>query len=198
MEEKGSDLVRRIRAGDAEAENELVRHYGPSMMRMLEALTRNRWIAEDLHQDTFAVVLVRLRGRGLDDPGALGQFLRQTARTLLMARNRRKRLRQQTEIEGRPLEEFVDPSPGQLIRVLHAEEYELLCNAIAAIRTQRDRQLLRRFYLHHEPKERICESLGLTSAHFNRVLFRARRRLLDAVKKQGRKKNSDRTTEKMR
>jgi RNA polymerase sigma factor (sigma-70 family) len=182
-----SELVRRIRAGDAEAENELVRHYGPKMMRMLEALTRNRWVAEDVHQEAFAIVIVRLRARGLEDPDALGQFLRQTARTLVMAGNRRKRRRQQTEVEGKPLEEYVDPEPGQLTRVLRAEEYELLCTAIAGIRPPRYRQLLRSFYLQSEPKELICESLGLSPTHFNRVLFRARRRLLDAVEKQLRK-----------
>jgi len=40
----------------------------------------------------------------------------------------------------------------------------------------RDRELLFRFYIAEEDKERLCEELGLTSLHFNRVLFRARQR----------------------
>jgi RNA polymerase sigma-70 factor, ECF subfamily len=181
------ELVRRIRAGDSDAENELVRRYGPHMMRMLRALTRNPSLAEDLHQETFVIVIVRLRGRGLDDPDALPQFLRQTARMLVMAGNRRKRLRQQTEIEGKALEEFIDPEPGQLVRVLREEQYDLLCRTIAGVRPPRYRQLLRSFYLHDEPKESICAALGLSSIHFNRVLFRARQSLLRELEKRVRK-----------
>ena len=41
---------------------------------------------------------------------------------------------------------------------------------------ERDRQLLRQFYLRQESKERICADHGLTSLQFNRVLHRARER----------------------
>lgn len=175
------DLVDRILTGDQEAENELVRRYGPSVMRMLQALTQNRWSAEDVHQETFAIVLRRLRRQRLDDPEALGQFLRQTARKVVMATNRKRRLRQQTEIEGAAVEEIVDPEPGQLVSVLRKEEGELVRRTIADMRPARYRQLLRRFYLEEEAKEIICAELGLSAVHFNRVLFRARRRFLRAV-----------------
>ncbi|MCP4664535.1 MAG: hypothetical protein GY856_54820 [bacterium] len=42
--------------------------------------------------------------------------------------------------------------------------------------TERDREVLSRFYLAEEDKEQICCDLGLAGEHFKRVLFRARRR----------------------
>jgi len=175
------DLVARILAGDGDAELELFRRYGPSLMRMLQAITRNRWQAEDVHQETFAIVLRRLRRKPLEDPELLTSFLRQTARNLLMVANRRRRRRLETEVEGATLEDFIDPAPGQLMRVLREEEGALVRRAIAGVRSMRYRQLLSRFYLEEEAKERICEEMGLTAVHFNRVLFRARRNLLRVV-----------------
>ncbi len=47
--------------------------------------------------------------------------------------------------------------------------------------TDRDRQILYRFYIAEEDKERICADLDLSSLHFNRVLFRARQRFKDLL-----------------
>lgn len=177
----GRELAARILAGDPEAEIELFRCYGPTLMRMLQAITHNNWTAEDVHQETFAIVLRRLRCRPLDDPDNLVQFLRQTARKLLMAANRKKRRRLETEVEGKALEEFIDPRPGQLFHLLRNEERERVRRAVAGVRPVRYRQLLHRYYLDEEAKENICRDMGLTAVHFNRVLFRARRQFLIVV-----------------
>jgi len=42
------------------------------------------------------------------------------------------------------------------------------------MKTERDRDILQRHYLGDEDKGLICEALELTSAHFDRVLCRAR------------------------
>ena len=176
-------LADRIFEGDGEAEQELVTRYGPRVMRMLQAISHNRWWAEDVHQETFAIVLRRLRRRRLEDPAALAQFVRCTARNVLMAMNRKRRLRAETEVEGALIEDFVDPEPGQLMRVMRAEQSDLVRRTIAIVRPARYRQLLVRFYMKEEPKETICAELGLSSVHFNRVLFRARRRFLRALER---------------
>ena len=45
--------------------------------------------------------------------------------------------------------------------------------------SDRDRQILFRFYIAEDEKDSICRDLDLTSLHFNRVLFRARERYRD-------------------
>lgn len=54
---------------------------------------------------------------------------------------------------------------------------------IGELPTDRDRQLLLRFYVAEEEKERICSDLGLDSLHFNRVLFRARHRFKELLER---------------
>jgi RNA polymerase sigma-70 factor (ECF subfamily) len=186
--DKAHALVQRIRAGDAQAEAEMVALYAPNVLRMLQAITGDRWCAEDLTQETFAAVLMRLRMSELDDPGGLGRYLRQTARNLLMANNRKKRLRTRTEIAAETLLlEVIDPAPGQLSDLLHKEELALVRQTIAAFRPDRYRQLLYRFYVAGDEKASICADLGLTEVHFNRFLYRARQRFRAAYERRRRK-----------
>jgi RNA polymerase sigma-70 factor (ECF subfamily) len=184
-----NELASRILAGDHDAENELFRRYGPAVMRMLQAITRNRWSAEDVHQETFAIVLRRLRRRPLENPDGLIHFLRQTARKLVMVTNRKRHRRLEMEIEGAVLDEIADPAPGQLLHVLRAEERELVRRAVAGVHPVRYRQLLHRYYLDEETKESICRDMGLTAVHFNRVLFRARRQFLEVVTRSGKRES---------
>jgi RNA polymerase sigma-70 factor (ECF subfamily) len=48
---------------------------------------------------------------------------------------------------------------------------------LASLSQPRDRELLRRHYLEEADKQATCQVLGLDSAHYDRVLFRARQRL---------------------
>jgi RNA polymerase sigma-70 factor (ECF subfamily) len=49
----------------------------------------------------------------------------------------------------------------------------------------RDREVLERFYLHEEPRSAIRESLKLTEMQFNQVLWRARQRFGDILRRHG-------------
>lgn len=174
------DLVRRIRAGESEAENDLVRRYERGVKYKLRSMARDPALAEDLAQDTFRIVLERVRDRGLEEPEKLAGFLLRTARNLFVADYRKKSRRGENldtpepETEGRS-------SPGQLRRVLADEQADAVRRLLGEMGTPRDRQILFRFYLADEDKEDICADLGLSSLHFNRVLYRARERFRDLV-----------------
>jgi len=49
--------------------------------------------------------------------------------------------------------------------------------------TERDRQLLTRFYLDGTDKQQLCRDLGLSPKHFDRVLMRARSRLRTIIER---------------
>src|SRR6186997_1959353 len=66
-----TDLVRRIAAGDAAAEASLVQRYSRGLLYLLRRLGAPPELAEHLHQETFRIVLDRLRRRGLEDPAGL-------------------------------------------------------------------------------------------------------------------------------
>jgi RNA polymerase sigma-70 factor (ECF subfamily) len=178
--EAATDLVRRIHAGDAVAETELVERYSRGLLYMLRRTAGDPGLAEDLHQETFQIVLERLRQRGLEEPERLAGFLHRTAKNLFIA-GYRKGARRKTggEVEG--MEAVPDPASGPLQETLRAEEARLVRRLIGELDTDRDRQLLYRFYIAEEDKESICDDLGLSSLHFNRVLFRARQRFKEIL-----------------
>jgi RNA polymerase sigma-70 factor, ECF subfamily len=178
--EVAAGLVRRIAAGDASAEGELVERYSRGLRYLLRRLGAAPELADDLHQETFRIVLERLRKRALDEPEGLAGFLRGTARNLMIA-ERRKTARRRTESDDEEVAQAVHSAPSQLSAVLLDEEAETVRRLIRELPTDRDRQLLLRYYVGEEEKESLCGDLGLDSLHFNRVLFRARQRFKEIL-----------------
>ena len=184
--EVATDLVRRIAAGDASAEATLVERYSRGLLYLLRRLGVSPELADDLHQETFRIVIERLRKKELDDPAGLAGFLRGTARNLVIAEHR-KTARRKPDGDPDGLEQAVHPAPGQLQAVLLDEEADIVRRLIRELPTARDQQILMRFYVAEEEKESICSDLGLDSLHFNRVLFRARSRFKELLERfQGR------------
>jgi DNA-directed RNA polymerase specialized sigma24 family protein len=65
---------------------------------------------------------------------------------------------------------------GQLSDLLVRERADLVRQVIQELGTSRDRDILLRFYIAEEDKDRISADFGLSSLQFNRVLYRARER----------------------
>ena len=177
-----AELVRRIAARDAAAEEELVERYQRGILYLLRRLGAPPELADDLQQETFRIVIERLRQGGLTDPAGLSPFLRGTARNLLIA-ERRKTARRRTWGDTGEIAEAVAPAPSPLQTVLLDEEARIVRELIAELPNDRDRQLLLRFYVGEEDKDALCADLGLDSLHFNRVLFRARQRFKELLER---------------
>jgi RNA polymerase sigma-70 factor (ECF subfamily) len=180
--EIAADLVRRIAAGDAAAEGELALRYSRGLLYLLRRLGALPELAQDLQQEALRIALERLRRRELDEPAGLAGFLRGIARNLVLA-ERRKTARRRTDADDERLAQVAHPAPSPLAAVLKDEEAETVRRLIAELPTDRDRQLLLRFYVAEEEKGNICSDLGLDSLHFNRVLFRARQRFKELLER---------------
>ncbi len=175
------DFVNRIHAGDKLAEGELIQHYGPGVLLMLEHRTQDQQLAVDLYQDTFVIVIERLRGKSINEPHKLGAFIYGTSRNVLIG-DFRKKARRKTFADTDIVAETADSTSGPFQNVNRDEEANIVRQIISSMRSRRDRTLLRRFYIDEAEKEKICSELNLSSLHFNRVLFRARRRFKDLLK----------------
>jgi RNA polymerase sigma-70 factor (ECF subfamily) len=70
---------------------------------------------------------------------------------------------------------------------LSEQDDRQLAEAVAALLeelpTERDRQMLMRFYLDGTDKQQLCRELGLSPKHFDRVLMRARTRLRTIIER---------------
>ena len=175
-------LVDRIRSGDSTAEAQLVAQYSRAIRTMLEVRTGGDvQHAEDLHQETFLIVLQRLRTRGLEEPGRLAAYLHKTASNLLIA-DFRKDARRRTHADSQALEHRVDPHADQLRELIRTESDDAVRQLIQELRSPRDRELMYRFYILQQEKPMICKAMGLSVEHFDRVISRARSRFRALIK----------------
>lgn len=184
------DLVRRIQSGDPSAETELVARFSHGLLLMLRQLARNPALADDLHQETLALVLQKVRRGEVREPERLAAFIRSTARNLFIA-GRRKEARyspiDEDQEPGGPERVFVDRGPAPSDRVLAEQEARRVRQLLGELRYDRDRQVLIRFYLSDQAKETICEDLEIEPERFNQILFRARERLREIWEREDRK-----------
>jgi RNA polymerase sigma-70 factor (ECF subfamily) len=174
-----SDLVRRIQEGDPAADAELVARFSDGLSFLLRRWTRDRAIAEDLFQETFRLALEKIRKGEVRDPERLAGFLRSLAKNLSIEHYRRGSRRETREEELEAAAELSAPDTGQLGQLLRQEKAALVRQVLEELGSERDRQVLFRFYIAEEDKEQIRSDLGLTGPEFNLVLFRARRRYRD-------------------
>jgi RNA polymerase sigma-70 factor (ECF subfamily) len=170
------DLVRRIVSGDPAAESELVQRFSRALSFLLGRLTRDGSLAEDLYQETFRLVIEKVRGGELREPERLPGFVSSLARNLFLGSARTGSRRRKWHGDSEATETAPDPAPGQLTRLLAQERAAAVRGVLAELKNDRDREILSRYYIADENKEDICRDLELSDLHFNRVLFRARQR----------------------
>ena len=145
------------------------------MAVILDRHTNGRPEAEDLFQDTFRVGLEKLRQGELREPAKLPGFLAQIARNLAIE-HYRKLARRKTDADSDAVLDAVASSESPLGGLLARENAALVRQALHELANERDRQILLRFYIAEEDKDRISADYGLSSLQFNRVLHRARQR----------------------
>lgn len=171
-----ADLVRRILSGEPEAETELVQRFSRALKFLLGRLTRDEAAAEDLYQETFRLVIEKVRRGELREAERLPGFVSSLARNLFLGSVRRGGRRQKWEGDPEATEAAPDPAPGQLEKLLARERSALVRQVLAELKNDRDREILSRYYIADQDKDVICRDLELSDLHFNRVLFRARQR----------------------
>ncbi|MEM8998380.1 MAG: sigma factor, partial [Acidobacteriota bacterium] len=114
------ELARRIAAGEAAAEEELVQQLGRGTSLLLRRLARDPELAQDLYQETFRIVITGLRQGKLHDPTKLAAYVRGTAKNLLRSEwRKRDRRGPHDDVDDLSL---VDPSPGQWHEASLAED----------------------------------------------------------------------------
>ena len=175
-----NDLVSRVRNGERAAEAEMIERYSRGLRFLLRRKTRDPHLAEDFLQETWAIALVKIRDKGLDNPGRLAGYLCGIANNLAIGEQRRVN-RQRTAVNSEIVALIPDNSSNPFRHVSRAEVCTQVHKLLDDLKTERDREILKRFYVWEEDKESICSALGVDSVHFNRVLYRARQRLKSVI-----------------
>ena len=182
MQQSDAELVRRCRAGDVGAFEELFRRYQKPIYSMLYRMVRNAEEAADLTQDTFVRAYSALST--LRDEATFYGWLRQIAVNL--ARNRYKRqarVRMESldealvsESGGEMLRELTDASPGPERLAEDAELRRRVEDAVASL-SDDHRMVITLHHLEHMDVAEIAKILGVSVGTVKSRLARARGQL---------------------
>lgn len=171
-----AELVRRIAAGDRSASDELIGRYSRGVRFVLNGLVSERALVDDLYQDTFWLVLEKIKAGEVREPERLAGFICSVARNLALGHFRRSSRRGESRQVDSDTTPIPSPSPSQLDQLLREEKGRMARHVLDMMPSERDRTVLMRFYVAEDEKEVICSDLGLSSLLFNQILFRARER----------------------
>ncbi len=170
------DILRRIRNGDTAAEGALVRHFSRGLLLMLVNRSGDTELAADLHQETFIVVLNRLRSDGIENPAQIKPFIWATANNLFINEYRKQKRRNTWTDSDRF--NFMEDSGADILSQMESEQSaDVVREALQSLPVERDREVLYRYFISGEEKTRICSDLALDPHHFDRVVYRAKQRL---------------------
>ncbi len=137
---------------------------------------RDSALADDLCNETFRVVIERLREEPLKDQSKLPYYLAQTARHLVIA-NRQKSQRRRTDTgQQQAIDDASDPEHEPSVILARQARATAVRKVLEEMRSTRDREILVRVYLHDQDREQVCRELGIDESHFKRVIFNARER----------------------
>ena len=168
----------------SELQNQLYLRYRRPLLQVFHHRRIDRDAADDLLQRTFLQAIKKIRTEGLDDPGNLGGYLYRTACKLATSYWRGV-LSHRHENDRELLTNLKDEALSLEDRLDHEQLAKHVRSLMDHLPVQRDREVLERFYLREEPRTSIRESLQLTDMQFNQVLWRARQRFGDILRKAG-------------
>jgi RNA polymerase sigma factor (sigma-70 family) len=164
--------------------NQLFLRYRRPLLQVFQCRNIDRDTADDLLQRTFLQVIKKIRTEGLEDPEKLGGYLYRTACKMATAYWRGE-LAHRHEHDRQLLASVEDDALTLEERVDHEQLARHVRDLMDCLPLQRDREVLERFYLREEPRTSIRESLKLTDLQFNQVLWRARQRFGDILRRHG-------------
>lgn len=186
--EYSAELVARIGAGDRAAEQELVARFRRGLFFVLRKECSDPELAQDLTQDTFEKVIRNARAGKIQKPHALAWYIRRMGVYQLIDL-RRKEKRRQTTPSPDIAQYVIDDSEGPAESVSADQSGVFVRQLLDEMTVERDRELLRRFYLVGQDKKVIAKEFDITLAHFDRVksraLLRLRKLVNDHLKQQG-------------
>jgi RNA polymerase sigma-70 factor (ECF subfamily) len=174
-----AELLRRARAGDAEAFRVIFHRQAPGVRRFLGDLLRDDVAADEGTQETFVRAHARLAT--LEKPDALSGWLLGIARMVFMEHLRRKR-RDAPALEdgeeGDPSR--VDGAPGPEALLLSGEADRVLRDALATLSEERRAALLLRID-HDLGYGEIAEAMGWPLQKVKNEIHRARLQLREQL-----------------
>jgi len=174
-------VVEQIRAGDPAGGEALYRNLASGARLFLQRRLATQDVEDRVHE-LFVIVVETIRRGDLREPERLMGFVRTVLNRQLSLEISRIIHTRQTSIDLESAGDLTtaDPTPEQ-----QAATYQKIALMKQVLRTLSDREfeVLTRFYLREQPPERIRMDMGLTQTQFNLLKSRAKARLTELMKR---------------
>jgi RNA polymerase sigma-70 factor (ECF subfamily) len=174
-------LVDRIRRGDQNAMDELYRIFS-SGIRIYFCRQLGMQEVDDKVHDTFVIVVQAIQNGDLREPDRLMGFVRTIARRLVAGhidttvRNRRENV----SVESGIILSNQHATPEQT--AIQQQKVDVMLKVLREL-SNRQRDVLTRFYLYEQSEEQICRDMELSATQFRILKSRAKRRFAELGKK---------------
>ncbi len=174
-------LVAQIKAGEETGMEQLYKLFSRGIRYYLCRQLGPQELEDKVH-DTFLIVVNAVRRGDLREPERLMGFVRTVVRRQVAAyieqavHNRRE----QADLESGIAVADRKQNPEQ--EAMGREKAELMESALSAL-SDRDREILVRFYLKEQPQEQICREMDLTETQFRLLKSRAKAKFGEIGKK---------------
>jgi RNA polymerase sigma-70 factor, ECF subfamily len=168
------ELVERIRRGDAGGMEELYARFSGGIRFYLCRQLGAQELEDKIH-DTFVIVVQAIRRGELREPDRLMGFVRTIVRRQVAAfiesavQARRDRADLDSSLcvyDGRK-----NPEEDAIAR----QHVEIMMSVLRSV-SERDREILTRFYLLNQTQQQICSEMGLNDTQFRLLKSRAKAR----------------------
>ncbi len=170
-------IVGGILKGDKSAENLFASKYLKTLRFILSRRCDNRELVDDIVQETLALVLQRCREGKIEKPEALSSYVRSTGINLMIAHFRKENRRATDSIGNEDLPFIQDLNPELVEQVEQKQHLKLVMQLLEELPVERDKELIKAYFLGEQNKTSLCDRFDISTAHFDRVLYRARNRL---------------------
>jgi RNA polymerase sigma-70 factor (ECF subfamily) len=167
-----SVLVAQVKAGEDAGMEQLYKLFSRGIRYYLCRQLGPQELEDKVH-DTFLIVVNAIKRGDLREPERLMGFVRTVVRRQVAAYIEQAvhTRREQADLETGVTVADRKQNPEQ--EAMLRQKAELMKSALAAL-SQRDRDILVRFYLKEQPQEQICREMSLTETQFRLLKSRAK------------------------
>ena len=175
------DLVGRIQSGATDGMAELYLLFSKGIRYYLCRQLGPQDLDDKVH-DTFVVVVQAIRRGELREPQRLMGFVRTIVRRQVAAHIDRVVQTRRDQLDMESTVRIPDPRGNPEEAAIFRQRTDLIEKVLGEL-SDRDREILTRFYLREQTQEQICEEMGLTETQFRLLKSRAKARFGELGKK---------------
>jgi RNA polymerase sigma-70 factor, ECF subfamily len=164
------EYVERLREGDPSTELHFVTYFDQLLRIKLRARMLASETVEDLRQETYIRVFVKLRENGIRQPERLGAFVNSTCNNVLMEFYRSSSRTSPWDDSYLEMPDHAVDTEGFLISKQMKERVRRVIGELP----KKDRDLLRAYFLAEKDKDEVCQQFGVDRDYFRVLLHRAK------------------------